>query len=248
VSDSSSSQDIAEWLTSRVGEPIAARSTWSEAGQIRTFSEENVSVVPLPTTRGKVSGQAATSRSSVTCDGEEWEGVYAVRAELINSRVSKEKRAVAMRIAQIADHDATARAVVPSPWITAQATVQAREVRSPRDGNEKIALDIMQWAEPFETAFEGLTGQERVERAVELAIPLFTGLDHIHRQYRMFHRDIHPDNVMYAGGHLVFIDWGIASAVTTGTSTVTQAAGKFTTAYPSPEARAQVGPSAEVQV
>ena len=88
---------------------------------------------------------------------------------------------------------------------------------------------------------------ERVERAVELAIPLFAGLDHIHRLYRMVHRDIHPDNVMYAGGHLVFIDWGISSAVTTGTSTVTQAVGKFSTAYPSPEARAgQVGPKADV--
>lgn len=247
MSDTSSSQDIAEWLTSRIGEPIAARSTWSEAGQIRTSSEENVSVIPLLTPRGKFSGYAATSRSRVTCDGREWDGIYAVRAELINSRVRQEKRAVAMRIAQIADHDATARAVVPNPWITAQATVPAWEVKSPREGNETIALDIMQWAEPFETAFDGYAEQERVERAVELAIPLFTGLAHIHRHHGMVHRDIHPDNVMYIDGHLVFIDWGIASAVTTGTSTLTQAVGKFATAYPSPEAReGQVGPSADV--
>ena len=152
----------------------------------------------------------------VTRDGREWPGVYAVRAELINSRVSQEKRAVAMRVAQIADHDTEARAVVPHPWITAQTTVPAREVKSPREGTETMALDIMQWADPFETAFEGRTGQERVARAVELAIPLFSGLDHIHQQYGYVHRDIHPDNVMYADDHLVFIDWGITSAVTTG--------------------------------
>lgn len=232
-----SSKALATWLQSRVGEPITARSTWSNAGRIRQSSEDTVSVVPLPTPPAKPSGFAATYRSRVTIDGDEWDGEFAVRAELIDSHVSQEKRAVAMRVAHIADLDATAREVLPSPWHTAQTTVPAREVGSFHHGDVTVALDIMQWAEPFEKAFEGLSKQGRMDRAVELAIPLFSGLGHIHRHHRMVHRDIHPDNVMLATDHLIFIDWGISSAVTTGTSTVTQAVGKWDSPYPAPEAR-----------
>lgn len=232
-----SSKALAAWLQSRVGEPITARSTWSNAGRIRHSPEDNVAVVPLRTATTKPSGFAATSRASVTIDGNEWDGVFAVRAELIDSHVSQEKRAVAMRVAHIADLDKTACKVLPGPWHTAQTTVRAHEVGTLGEGNVTVALDIMQWAEPFDKAFEGLSERGRVDRAVDLAIPLFSGLDHIHQHHGMVHRDIHPDNVMLAGDHLVFIDWGISSAVTTGTSTVTQAWGKFQTAYPAPEAR-----------
>ncbi len=234
---SGSSEDLAEWLGRRVGEPITARSTWASDGRIRELSEENVAVVPMPTARAKASGFAATYRSTVTIDGERWDGEFAVRAEILDSRASKEKRAVAMRMSQISEIGQPDAEVLPYPWHTAQTQVPAREVGLNYDGDATIALDIMQWAQPFDTAFEGLSVQGRVDRAVELAIPLFAGLDYIHRHHRMVHRDIHPDNVMFAGDHLVFIDWGIASAVTTGTSTVTQAAGKWHTAYPAPEAR-----------
>ena len=234
---SGSSEDLANWLRSRVGEPITARSTWARNGRIRESSEEDVAVVPMPTATAKPSGFAATYRSTVTIDGERWDGEFAVRAEILDSRESQEKRAVAMQMSQLSVIGRTATEVLPYPWHTAQTKVPAREVGLNHDGDATIALDIMQWAQPFDTAFEGLSVQGRLDRAVELAIPLFAGLDYIHRHHRMVHRDIHPDNIMLAGDHMIFIDWGISSAVTTGTSTVTQAVGKWHTAYPAPEAR-----------
>lgn len=130
-----------------------------------------------------------------------------------------------MRMAQIAEHDPAAK-VLLRPWSTAQTTVLPRAVGSQRDGTESVGLDIMPWADDFPVAFEGLAGQARVDRAVELAIPLISGLDHIHQHHPVVHRDIHPSNVMYAGDRLVLVDWGIASAVTDGTSTFTAPMGK----------------------
>ncbi|KRA37928.1 hypothetical protein ASD81_04380 [Nocardioides sp. Root614] len=141
-----------------------------------------------------------------------------------------------MRMAQIVDERAAL--VLLRPWRTAQATVLPQVVGSRRDGTETIGLDIMPWAEDFAQAFVGHSGHARVDRAVQLAIPLFSGLDYLHEQHTVVHRDIHPSNVMYAEGRLVLVDWGIASNVTDGISTLTAAIGKEQTVYFAPETAA----------
>lgn len=215
---------IATWLGRSRGLAITARSTWASEGTIRRSAEEDVVVVPQSEARH--GGQAATCRASVTVDGKPWPGTYALRAELLGTSASREKREVAVRMSQIATHDPSAT-ILLRPWRTAQTKVPAHAVDSPRDGTETVALDIMEWAEDFTSAFEGMSSSSRIDRAVELAIPLFSGLDHIHRQHTFVHRDVHPSNVLVAErGHLVLVDWGIASAVTDGTSTMTTPMGK----------------------
>lgn len=221
-----SAKAIAKWLRSNLEQPIGARSTTlTIAGKIVSSLEDDVSVVPISeASRG---GQAATCRARVTIDGELWDGTFAVRAEILEFDASQVKRRrLAVQMAHIAKWDRTAAKVMTHGWRTAQTTVLADAVGSHGDGDETVGLDIMQWAEPFAAAFAGLSGRGRVDRAVELAIPLFSGLDHIHEHHGVIHRDIDPSNVMFAGDRLVLVDWGIASAVTVGTSTLTAPIGK----------------------
>lgn len=231
-----SPQAIAAWLKSNIGEPIGARSTAVDSeGTIFRSDRDDVSVVP--TSEAKPGGQAATCRATVAVKGELWDGNFAVRAELLESHASA-RRPGAMWMAYIAARDNRAAEVLLRPWRTAEAKVPAYAVGSQRDGNETVGLDIMQWADPFAAAFAGVSGQERVDRAVELAVRLFSGLDHIHERWMVVHRDIDTSNVMFARGNLVLVDWGIVSKVTEGTSTFTTAMGKPNSPYVAPETTA----------
>ncbi|HEY8652592.1 MAG TPA: protein kinase [Dermatophilaceae bacterium] len=228
-----SPQAIAAWLKSNLGEPIGARSTALDSeGAI--FRSDGDDVLVVPVSEAIIGGQAATCRARVTINGEQWDGEFAVRAELLESRASK-RRTDAMWMAYIAARDPRAAEVLLRPWRTAEATVPAYAVRSPRDGTETVGLDIMQWADPFAAAFAEVSGEGRVDRAVDLAIRLFSGLDHIHERWMVVHRDIDTKNVMFAGRNLVLVDWGIVSTVTEGTSTITTAMGKEDSPYVAPE-------------
>ena len=194
-----SPQAIAAWLNSNIDKPIPARSTAVDSeGAILWSDWDNVSVVP--TSEAKPGGQAATCRATVVVNGERWDGNFAVRAELLESHASG-RRARAMWMAYIAARDNRAAEVLLRPWRTAEAKVPSHSVGSQRDGNETVGLDIMQWADPFAAAFAGVSGQERVDRAVELAVRLFSGLDHIHEHWMVVHRDIDTSNVMFSGGN-----------------------------------------------
>lgn len=232
-----SPQAIAAWLKSKMGEPIGARLTAVDSGgKIFRSDRDDVSVVPISTSEVRSGGQAATCRARVTIDGEPWDRDLAVRAELLESYASA-RRPHAMWMAYIAKHDKRAAEILLQPWRTAEAKVQADAVGSQRDGTETVGLDIMQWADPFAAAFAEVSGQGRVDRAVELAIPLFSGLDHIYERWMVVHRDIDPSNVMFGAGNLVLVDWGISSTVTKGTSTITTAMGKPNSPYVAPETR-----------
>jgi beta-lactam-binding protein with PASTA domain/predicted Ser/Thr protein kinase len=117
------------------------------------------------------------------------------------------------------------------------AIVAVYDTGEESDGPTPLPYIVMEYV-GGRTLKEVLTAERRLmpERALEITADICAALDFSHR-HGIVHRDIKPGNVMLTpAGTVKVMDFGIARAVTSGTSTMTQTSAVIGTAqYLSPE-------------